>query len=130
MPFYKHPDVMDNGLAHLRANCNRIALISGYTQGDTFATVNTAILADAPMAPADLTLGSAGLNRTLTVTGKTDSSANATGGGVNSHVALLDTAGSRVLYVTEETDAQSITAGNGVNIGGFVITETQPVAAV
>lgn len=130
MPFYKHPDVMDSGLAHLRSSCNRIALISAFTQGDSFATVNAAILADAPMTTADLVLGSSGLNRTLTVTGKTDSSANASGGGANSHVALLDTTTSRVLFVTEEADAQTITSGNGVNISGFTITETQPLAAV
>ena len=129
MPFYKHPDVLDNGPIYLKNNCNRIALISAYTQGDSYATVNAAILADAAMVAADLVIGSSGLNRTLTVAGKTDSAANATGGGVDSHVALLDTVNSKVLFVTEESAAQSILLGNTVNIQGFVITEAQPIAA-
>lgn len=129
MPFYEHPDCLDNGLAYIKAQCNKMALISGYTVGDSYATVNAAILAEATMTTDDFTLGSLSLSRTLTVAGKTDSSANASGGGANSHVALLDTANSKVLYVTEESAAQSIIAGNVVNITGFVITKTQPVAA-
>jgi hypothetical protein len=128
MARFEHADVMDNGLAYLKAQCNKIALISGYTVGDSYATVNAAILADAAMTSADIVLGSSGNNRTATVAGKTDPSANAGGGGANSHTALLDTVNSKVLYVTEEDAAQSIIAGNAVAIAGFVITRTQPVA--
>lgn len=128
MPRYTHPDALDNGLAYIRTNATKLALISGYTIGDSYATVNAAILAEATIGTADMTLGSSGNNRTLTVAGKTDSSANASGGGANSHVALLDVANSKVLHVTEEDAAQSIIAGNPVNIGGFVITALQPVA--
>lgn len=128
MPFYEHPDALDNGLAYIRTNTDKMVLISGYTIGDSYATVNAAILAESVMSTADLTLASSGNNRTLTVAAKSDPSANASGGGVNSHVALLDTVNSKVLYVTEESAAQSIVAGNGVNIGGFVITHAQPVA--
>lgn len=129
MAFYEHPDCMDNGLTYIKNNCNRIALISSYAVGDSYATVSGRILADAAMTSTDLTLGSSGNNRTLTVASKTDSSANANGGGAESHVALLDTVNSKVLYVTEESAAQSILVGNTVNIQGFVITKTQPIAA-
>lgn len=128
MPRYRHPDALDNGLAYIRTNANKLALISGYTIGDSYATVNAAILAEAAITSSDMVLGSSGNNRTLTVAGKTDSSANASGGGANSHVALLDTVNSKVLEVTEEDAAQSIVAGNPVNIGGFVLTAQQPVA--
>lgn len=128
MARFEHADVMDNGLAYLKANCNKMALISGYTVGDSYATVNAAILAEAAMTSADIVIAASGNNRTATVAGKTDSSANASGGGANSHVALLDTTNSKVLYVTEEDAAQSIVSGNPVSIAGFVITRTQPVA--
>lgn len=128
MARFEHADVMDNGLAYLKANCNKMALISAYTVGDSYSTVNAAILAEATMTSADIVISASGNNRLATVAGKTDSSANASGGGANSHVALLDTTGSKVLYVTEEDAAQSIVSGNPVAIAGFVITRTQPVA--
>lgn len=128
MPRYRHPDALDNGIAYIRANANKLALISNYTIGDSYATVNAAILAEATITTADMTLGSSGNNRTLTIAGKTDPSANAGGGGVNSHVALLDTVNSKVLEVTEEDASQVIVLGNPVNIGGFVITALQPTA--
>jgi hypothetical protein len=128
MPRYRHPDALDNGIAYIRANANKLALISNYTIGDSYATVNAAILAEATITTADMTLGSSGNNRTLTIAGKTDPAANAGGGGVNSHVALLDTVNSKVLEVTEEDASQVIVLGNPVNIGGFVITALQPTA--
>jgi hypothetical protein len=128
MPRYRHPDALDNGIAYIRANANKLALISNYTIGDSYATVTAAILAEATITTADMTLGSSGNNRTLTIAGKTDPAANAGGGGVNSHVALLDTVNSKVLEVTEEDASQTIVLGNPVNIGGFVITALQPTA--
>lgn len=128
MPRYRHPDALDNGIAYIRSNANKLALISNYTIGDSYATVNAAILAEATITTADMTLGSSGNNRTLTIAGKTDPAANAGGGGVNSHVALLDTVNSKVLEVTEEDASQVIVLGNPVNIGGFVITALQPTA--
>lgn len=128
MARYEHPDCLDGGLSYVRTNCNRLALISSYTVGESYATVNGNILADAAMTTSDLVLGSSGSNRTLTVAGKTDSAANANGGGANNHVALLDTVNSKVLYVTEEVEKQTIVSGNAVAIAGFVITKTQPVA--
>lgn len=128
MPRYRHPDALDNGIAYIRSNATRLVLISSYSVGDSYATVVSRILAEADVTTADMTLGSSGNNRTLTIAGKTDSSANANGGGADSHVALLDDINSKVLEVTEESAAQSIVAGNPVNIGGFVITAQQPVA--
>lgn len=128
MAKYAHPDVLDNGLAYIRANCDKIALISSYAAGDSYATVNGRILAEAAMAPADFTLGSSGNNRTLTsAAGKSDASANAGGGGASNHIAFLDTVNSKVLWVTNETTGQVITAGNPVNFPSLVYTAQQPV---
>lgn len=128
MARYEHPDVMDNGLAEIRDNCDVMALISAYTFGDSYATVVANILAAVAMTDADLVLSTVGNNRQLAVASKTDSSANASGGGANSHVVLLDSATSRVLEVTEEDAAQAIVMGAPVAIAGWTITRTQPVA--
>lgn len=129
MAKYAHPDVLDNGPAYIRTNCNKMALISTYTFGQNYATVDGNILADVSMTSTDFTLGNSGNDRTLTTAaGKSDSSANASGGGATNHIAFLDTATSKVLWVTEETSGQTITAGNPVNFPSLVYTARQPVA--
>lgn len=129
MAKYAHPDVLDNGPAYIRTNCNKMALISSYAFGDSYATVNGRILAEATMASTDFTLGSSGNDRTLTTAaGKSDASANASGGGATNHIAFVDTVNSKVLWVTEETSGQAITAGNPVNFPSLVYTAKQPVA--
>jgi hypothetical protein len=125
MATYAHPDVLDNGLNYIKTNCNKIAVVSTYTFGDSYATVNGNILADAAMSSTDFTLGDSGNSRTLTTAaGKSDSAANATGAA--SHIAFVDTATSKVLWVTEETSGQTINTGNQVNFPSLVYTSNQP----
>ena len=129
MAKYAHPDVLDQGPNFIKSNCNKMALVSTYTFGATYATVNGNILAEATMASGDFTLASSGNDRTLTTaSGKSDASANASGGGASNHIAFLDTVNSKVLWVTEETSGQTITAGNPVNFPSLVYTAKQPVA--
>ena len=129
MAKYAHPDVLDNGPAYIKSNCNKAALISSYAFGDSYATVNGRILAEATMASADFTLGASGNDRTLTTAaGKQDASANASGGSATNHIAFLDTVNSKVLWVTEETSGQAVTAGNPVTFPSLVYTSKQPVA--
>ena len=129
MAKYAHPDVLDNGPAYIKANCNKVALISAYAFGDSYATVNGRILAEAAMATTDFTHGSSGNDRTLTTaSGKQDTAANASGGGETNHIAFLDVTNSKVLWVTEETTGQAITAGNPVTFPSLVYTAKQPVA--
>ena len=127
MAKYAHPDVLDNGPAYIKTNCNKIAVISAYTFGDSYATVNGKILAEATMVSGDFTLGTSGNDRTLTTAaGKQDASANA--GGAASHIAFIDTVNSKVLWVTEETSGQTIVLGNPVTFPSLVYTAKQPVA--
>ena len=92
MAKYAHPDVLDNGLNFIKTNCNKIALISSYTVGDSYATVNGRILADVAMTSTDFTLSSSGNDRVITsAAGKQDSAANASGGSATNHIAFLDT---------------------------------------
>lgn len=127
MAKYAHPDVLDQGPNFIKVNCNKMAVIDAYTFGDSYATVNGNILAEAAMTSTDFTLASSGNDRTLTsAAGKSDASANATGAA--SHIAFVDTVNSKVLWVTEETSGQTITSGNPVNFPSLVYTAKQPVA--
>lgn len=127
MAKYAHPDVLDQGPNYIKTNCNKMAVVSAYTFGATYATVNGNILAESAMSSSDFTLGTSGNDRTLTTaSGKSDASANATGAA--SHIAFLDTVNSKVLWVTEETSGQTITSGNPVNFPQLVYTAKQPVA--
>jgi hypothetical protein len=127
MAKYAHPDVLDNGPAYIKANCDAMVVIDAYTFGDTYATVTGNVLALAAMTSTDFTLATATNDRTLTTaTGKSDASANATGAA--SHIAFVDTVNSKVLWVTEETSGQIITAGNPVNFPSLVYAAKQPVA--
>ena len=127
MAKWAHADVLDNGLNYIKTNCNKVAVISAYSAGDSYATVNAAILAEATMASGDFTLGTSGNDRKLTTAaGKQDASANA--GGAASHIAFVDTVNSKVLWVTEETSGQTVVAGNPVTFPSLVYTAKQPVA--
>jgi hypothetical protein len=127
MAKYAHQQVLDNGLNYIKNNCNKVALISSYSAGESYATVAAKILAEADMTSTDFTLGSSGNNRTLTsAAGKSDTAANATGGSATNHIAFLNTTGSEVLWVTEETSGQVVTTGNPVNFPSLVYTSNQP----
>lgn len=129
MAKWANADVLDNGPNYIKTNCNKQALISSYTAGASYATVNAAILAEVTMATGDFTLGTSGSDRTLTTAaGKQDASANAGGGSASNHVAFVDTINSKVLWVTEETSGQAVTAGNPVTFPSLVYTSKQPVA--
>ena len=129
MAKWAHADVLDNGIAYIKTNCDKVAAILAYTSGDSYATVTggSNILAEITTTSTDFTLaGAAGEARTCTLgTGLQDATANATGN--PTHFAFLDTATSKVLYVTEETSAISLTSGVGpVTFPALVYTSNQP----
>lgn len=127
MTKWAHADVLDNGPAYIKTNCDKVCVVSAYTAGDSYATVTAAILAEAALTTSDFTLASSGDDRTLTTAaGKQDTEANVSG--TASHIAFVDTVASKVLWVTEETSGQSITAGNPVTFPSLVYTAKQPVA--
>ncbi|MFA5387903.1 MAG: hypothetical protein WC322_06000 [Candidatus Paceibacterota bacterium] len=128
MPFVSQ-NVLDNGLNHIKNNCDKLALVSSYTNGESYATVAGKILAEVSMTSSDFTLGSSGNNRTLTsASGKQDASANASGGDVNSYLVFLNTTSSEVLWATDETSGQAVVAGNPVSFPSLVYTSMQPTA--
>ena len=128
MAKWAHADVLDNGPAYIKTNCNSMVAILSYTLADSYATVSGAanIIAQTAMANGDFTLGSSGNDRTVTsAAGKQDTSANNTGD--PSHIAFLDTTNSKVLWVTSESSVQTVTAGNPVTFPSLVYTAQQPV---
>lgn len=132
MTKYVHPDVLDNGLNYIKTHCDKIAVISSYSAGDSYATVNAAILAEAAMAPDDFTLanGASGSRTITSAAGKQDASANAgntAGTGANNQFAFFDTLNSKVLWVTDETSNQDVVLGNPIDFPSLVYTSWQPV---
>jgi hypothetical protein len=117
MTTYAHSDVLDNGPAYIKTNCNKVILMTAYT--NNYATANGANkVAESTLTTGDFALSgadSAARVLTATLTGK--SGGNAIQGvvdGTGMHVAFVDTAASKVLYVTTESSDQAITLGNPV----------------
>ena len=131
MSRYAHPDVLDNGIAYIKANCNKVILTDVYSS--VYATVNgSAKVAEAGLVTGDFTLsGADGAARVLTaaLTGKSGGNAlKAVADGTNMHLAFVDTAASKVLYVIEESSNQPITSGNPISINSNpTYTSGQPV---
>jgi hypothetical protein len=128
MAYFESSNFFDGSLNYVKNNCDKIAIISAYTFGDSYATVTANILAEVTMTSSDFTIGSSGNNRTITTaSGKQDSSANATGN-ANHFAFLKTTATTEVILVIPETSQQLITIGNPVNFQSIVYTAHQPTA--
>ena len=132
MSRFAHADVLDNGIAYLKANANKVVLTSQYD--NTYTGCNaTYKVAEVTLVAGDSALsGAAGAARTLTytLTGKSGGNAlMAVANGANMHIAFLDTVNSKVLYVTEESSDQAITSGNPVQFNSNpTYTSGQPTA--
>lgn len=132
MSRYAHADVLDNGPAYIKANCNKVVLINAYSA--VYATVTGANkVAEAALVTGDFALsGADGAARVLTatLTGKSGGNALlAVADGTNMHIAFVDTVNSKVLYVTEESSDQAITSGNPVQFNSNpTYTSGQPTA--
>lgn len=130
MTTYAHADVLDNGPAYIKTNCNKVILMTAYTS--TYSTANGANkIAEATLVTGDFALsGADGAARVLTATLTGKSGGNALQGladGTGMHVAFVDTANSKVLYVTTESSDQAITNGNPVQFNSNpTYTSNQP----
>lgn len=122
---YAHPDLLDNGLNHLKNNATKILLISSYVAGDSYATVVAAKLAEAALAPGDFTVADNGTGRKVTSAAKAANATATVAAGQDLHFAFTDGA-AKVLYVTDETTDMAITAGNPVNFPTLTYNSGQP----
>jgi len=128
MAKFVNSKVLDFGIDYIRLNCNKVVLVATYAITDTFATVNTAPLADVTgLLPADFVIASSGNNRTLTSASKTDTAANSSGGGAGNHIVYLNTTGSEILWATQDASGQAVVTGNPVTFPSLVYTSVQPV---
>lgn len=118
--------VLDNGLNHIKTNCDLIAAVVAFTPGDSYATATGAgnVVAQAAMVDADLTLadGASGA-RTLASASKVDTN---TGAGNPTHILFLDSVGASVLAWTDETGTVVGTSGGALRIPAITITLAQP----
>jgi hypothetical protein len=126
MAKFAHQDVLRGGPAAIQANANQVRLLSAYTLGDSFATVNANTLATASMAPGDFTFSTVGNNERLTAATKSGNATASAGGSPDLHVAYVNSAASKVLWVTDETSNQPITSGNPVSFPEAVYNSNQP----
>jgi hypothetical protein len=125
MAKYAHSDVLDGGLTAIKTAATKMLLISGYTAGDSYATVVAAKLAEATMASGDFTIAADGSGRKVTSATKS-ATASASSPTPNLHIAFTDGA-AKVLWVTDETTDQAITSGNTVNFPALTYSSAQPV---
>lgn len=126
---WANSSVQDNGLNQIKNNATKMHLISTYTAGDSYATVNTNTIpgCSVTMTGTDFTLsGSAGAPRVLTVASGKTATASGTVTPAASHIAFTDGT-ANVFWVTPETSGQTITSGNTVNFpSGLTYTSSQP----
>lgn len=126
MAKYAHADILDGGLNALKNGAIRMLLISGYTAGDSYATVVAAKLCEVTMASGDFVItGADAAARVCTIAAKSGT-ASASSATPDLHVAFTDNV-SKVLLVTDETTDQAITNGNTVNFPSLTYTSGQPV---
>lgn len=119
-----HADVLDQGPNYIKQNCTRLLLLSQYTLGDSYATVDGNKIAQVTMANADFTLGTSGNDRTLTTaSGKSANATAAATGTPDLHFAFVDPTNSKVLWVTHETsNPTSVALGQACNFPSLVLT--------
>lgn len=118
--------VLDDGINIIKNNATKMLLIKAYSAGDSYATVVGNLVAEVTMTGTDYTLGSSGLNRTLTTAAGKSATASA-GSGATPDLHIAFTNGTNTVYwVTNETSDQVVTAGNTVNFPQLVYTSNQP----
>lgn len=131
MARYAHPDVLDNGPAYIKNNCNKVILLDAYTSNYSVANT-TAKVAEAALVTGDFAIaGADGAARVLTATLTGKAGGNAIIGvvGTGAHIAFVDTVNSKVLYVTEESSDQNITVGNPITFNSNpTYSSNQPTA--
>lgn len=131
MSRYAHPDVLDNGPAYIKANCNKVILLSAYT--NVYATANTTNkIAEAALVTTDFTLtGADGSPRVLTAALNGKSAGNAllasdAVGAPNRHVAFVDTVNSKVLLVEPDNSGAAGAGQVTIALGQAVTFNSNP----
>ena len=119
-----HADVLDGALGYFGAHCDKLVICTVEPAGYAEAT-GAALLAEAGLDAGDFTLadGDTG-GRKMSVAAQP--LVPVTTGGAATHIALLDTATSRVLLVTTMTE-KVMAAGDYANVPAFDFEIGDPV---
>lgn len=125
MAKFAHSDVLDGGLTAIKTVATKMILVSAYTAGDSYATIQTNKLAEVTMASGDYTLSSSSSNRVLTTAVKSATASAGASGTPDLHIAFTD-GSAKVLWVTDETSNQAIVSGNTINFPALTYTTNQP----
>lgn len=121
---WANSDVLDNGLNHIKANAVKVALVKAYSPGDSLATVNGNVIAEAAVGSGDFTLSSVGANRRLTFGGKTSSATQTVAAG--NDLYFVFTSASGVLWATDETTNMAVTKDNPITFPSLQYNSGQP----
>lgn len=120
MPHFTHDDVYDNGLAYLKANCNKMVLTDGEPANFADANANMGVgsgqkVSEVAMASGDFTLANGDTSgRKVTCAAKAAQAVVANGDG--EYVAYLDTLNSKILhYYPIATARPGLTTADSVN---------------
>lgn len=118
-----HDDVLDAALNYIKNNCAKITVCSA--QPTTYAEGNADFaLADVAVDSSDFTNANGDTSgRKLTIGAQLTVPVDANG--TATHIALLDTANSKLLYVTT-CSSQVLTSGNEVNLPAWDIEIADP----
>ncbi|MCP5197298.1 MAG: hypothetical protein H6974_11005 [Gammaproteobacteria bacterium] len=132
MATWWHADVVDNGIAYIKNNCDAIALIDAYSAGDSYATVVGNSVCSVVVDSSDFTLAdnsSFAGSRKISVGAQSGTASADSVATPALHFAYLDTGNSKVLAVSDETSDQVITNGNPVSFPALdpLFTTKQPV---
>lgn len=123
---YVHPDVLDNGPSHLRANASRVLLLPDYTAGMTYAAIVASAILASPIASTDFTLSDEGTGRKIVFGGVTGLALKAIAAGSPLHIAFTDGI-NRILLVDNESSRAAIVAGQNYKIPAITYINPQPV---
>ena len=125
---FAHSDVLDNGPAYIKANAVEVLLVSAYTPGDTYATVQGNKVGKATISSADFSLASSGTARKLTFAGKAGAASATVAAGNDLQFVFTDGA-SKVLWAAQETSNMAVTSGNPLTFPVLGYTANQPTDA-
>ncbi len=133
MPYYLHQDALDAELLHTIDRADRVVLLSDYSEGDSWATVQGNIVCEVTITPGVAGPDFSAIstvnthNRACTFQGASGTASVGSGAAPNSHVGLLSNANSEVLRVTNEVNNQEVFQDNPVTFDAWTFEARQPV---